>query len=171
MLQAAAAARAARVHAYAPHSRFAVAALLDEHDRSHAGCNVENAAYPQGLWAEAAARAHLVSAGAQRVLACAVVGEAALPVTPPVTLGPPTGSSLHGRAIQLRLHRGDPGPATAPDRRYCVSLEALSQGAHPSAAPGVIAGCGLRPRSPWGSWVPSRGGAGTQGAIAAACGV
>ncbi len=50
--------------AYAPYSRFAVgAALLDEHGRIHAGCNIENAAYPQGLCAEASALAHLVLAG------------------------------------------------------------------------------------------------------------
>ena len=83
MLQLAAAARAVRAHAYAPYSRFAVgAALLDEHGRIHAGCNVENAAYPQGLCAEAAALAQLVSTGARRVLACVVVGEAAQAVTP-----------------------------------------------------------------------------------------
>jgi cytidine deaminase len=78
-----AAARAVRAHAYAPYSQFAVgAALLDEQGRIHAGCNVENAAYPQSLCAEAAALAQLVSAGGQRVLAAAVVAQADQPVTP-----------------------------------------------------------------------------------------
>lgn len=78
-----AAARAARAMAYAPYSRFAVgAALLDEQGRVHAGCNIENAAYPQGQCAEASALAHLVLAGGRRVLAAVVVGEAAEPVTP-----------------------------------------------------------------------------------------
>ena len=78
-----AAARAVRQHAHAPYSNFAVgAALLDEQGRIHAGCNIENAAYPQGLCAEASALAHLVSAGGKRVLAALVVGVAALPVTP-----------------------------------------------------------------------------------------
>ncbi len=53
----AAAARDARERA--PRAVFAAsrvgAALLDEHGRVHAGCNVENAAYPQSLCAEAVA--------------------------------------------------------------------------------------------------------------------
>ena len=71
------AARAARERAYAPYSRFKVgAALLDEQGRIHAGCNVENAAYPQGQCAEASAIAHLVLAGGTRILAAVVVGVA-----------------------------------------------------------------------------------------------
>ena len=77
------AARAARARAYAPYSKFAVgAALLDDQGRIHAGCNVENAAYPQGLCAEAVALGHLVLAGGRRIAAVAVVGDAAEPVTP-----------------------------------------------------------------------------------------
>ncbi len=77
------AARAARERAYAPYSRFRVgAALLDEAGRIHAGCNVENAAYPEGLCAEAGALAQLVLAGGRRILAAVVVGEGAEPVTP-----------------------------------------------------------------------------------------
>jgi len=77
------AARAARSYAYAPYSEFAVgAALMDEQGRIHAGCNVENAAYPQGLCAEAVALGHLVLAGGQRITAVAVVGEGAALVTP-----------------------------------------------------------------------------------------
>lgn len=78
-----AAARAARVRAHAPYSRFQVgAALLDEHGRIHAGCNVENAAYPQGQCAEATAIGHLVMEGGARILAAVVVGVADAPVTP-----------------------------------------------------------------------------------------
>jgi cytidine deaminase len=78
-----AAARAVRAHAHAPYSRFAVgAAVLDEQGRIHAGCNVENAAYPQGWCAETSALAALVAAGGQRVLAVAVCAVAAEPVTP-----------------------------------------------------------------------------------------
>jgi cytidine deaminase len=77
------AARAARERAYAPYSKFLVgAALLDEHGRLHAGCNIENAAYPQSQCAEASAIAHLVLTGGRRILAAAVCGVAADPVTP-----------------------------------------------------------------------------------------
>ncbi len=78
-----AAAQAARQHAYAPYSRFAVgAAVMDAEGRIHAGANVENAAYPQGLCAEASAIAHMVLAGGRRIVAVAVVGDAPQPVTP-----------------------------------------------------------------------------------------
>jgi cytidine deaminase len=80
------AAREARDHAYAPYSRFTVgAALLDEQGRVHPGCNVENAAYPQGVCAEAGALSALVLAGGREVRAVLVVGdggESGLPVTP-----------------------------------------------------------------------------------------
>ena len=78
-----AAARVVRERAYAPYSKFAVgAAVLDEHGRVHAGCNVENAAYPQGWCAETSAIAAMVAAGGTRIVAVAVVGVAADPVTP-----------------------------------------------------------------------------------------
>ncbi len=78
-----AAARAARASAYAPYSRLAVgAAVLDEQGRIHAGCNVENAAYPQGWCAETSALAAMVLAGGRRVLAVAVCAVAEQPVTP-----------------------------------------------------------------------------------------
>lgn len=78
-----AAARAAREKAHAPYSRFAVgAAVLDEQGRIHAGCNVENAAYPQGWCAEASALAAMVMAGGKQVQAAAVFAVAPQPVTP-----------------------------------------------------------------------------------------
>ena len=77
------AARAARAMAHAPYSRFAVgAAVLDEQGRIHAGCNVENAAYPQGWCAEASALSAMVMAGGKRALAVAVCAVAPQPVTP-----------------------------------------------------------------------------------------
>ncbi len=78
-----AAAQAVRAHAHAPYSRFAVgAAVLDERGRIHAGCNVENAAYPQGWCAEASALAVMVAAGGKQVQAVAVCAEADEAVTP-----------------------------------------------------------------------------------------
>ncbi len=78
-----AAARGARAQAHAPYSRFAVgAAVLDEQGRIHAGCNVENAAYPQGWCAETSALAAMVGAGGRQVRAVAVCAESDQPVTP-----------------------------------------------------------------------------------------
>ena len=77
------AARAARLNAYAPYSSFLVgAAVLDERGRVHAGCNVENAAYPQGVCAEASALSAMVLAGGRRATALLVVGEGPSLVTP-----------------------------------------------------------------------------------------
>ena len=77
------AARAARERAYAPYSSFRVgAALLDDTGGVYAACNVENAAYPQSQCAEASAIGVMVAAGARRILAVAVAGEGASPVTP-----------------------------------------------------------------------------------------
>ncbi len=69
------AARQARGRAYAPYSNYPVgAAVLDESGRIHAGCNVENAAYPEGLCAEAAALSAMVLAGGRQARAVLVVG-------------------------------------------------------------------------------------------------
>ncbi len=69
-----AAARAAMARAYAPYSRFKVgAAVRGESGRLYAGCNVENAAYPQGWCAEASAIAAMVMAGETRIVEAAVM--------------------------------------------------------------------------------------------------
>lgn len=78
-----AAALAARERAYAPYSRFAVgAAVRTASGRVHAGANVENASYPLGLCAEAAAIAAMVAAGEQRIVEALVVGGGDRPITP-----------------------------------------------------------------------------------------
>ena len=83
MAELIAAAQAVRAKAHAPYSRFAVgAAVLDEYGHIHAGCNVENAAYPQGWCAETSALAVMVAAGGRRVRAVAVCAVAGQPVTP-----------------------------------------------------------------------------------------
>src|SRR3989442_15329441 len=77
------AARAAQGRAHAPYSSFRVgAAVLDEQDRVHAGCNVENAAYPLGICAEASAIACLVVNVGKRILALAVVANGENDVPP-----------------------------------------------------------------------------------------
>jgi cytidine deaminase len=70
-----AAAAKARAKAYAPYSRFHVgAAILGADGAVHAGCNIENAAYPEGTCAEAGAIAHMVMAGTTTIAAIAIVG-------------------------------------------------------------------------------------------------
>jgi len=70
-----AAATAVRDAAYAPYSGYAVgAAVISESGQVYAGCNVENAAYPQGWCAEASAIAHMIAAGERHIRAVAVVG-------------------------------------------------------------------------------------------------
>lgn len=70
-----AAAAAARANAHVPYSRFPVgAALRGASGRIHAGCNVENAAFPQGQCAEASAIGVMVSAGERDAVEIAVVG-------------------------------------------------------------------------------------------------
>jgi cytidine deaminase len=71
-----AAARGAMARAYAPYSNFPVgAALLGANGRIYAGCNVENAAYPQGCCAETSAISAMVADGERRIQAVLVVGQ------------------------------------------------------------------------------------------------
>lgn len=68
-------ARKARERAYCAYSNFHVgAALLDDHGNVHVGCNVENAAYPQGTCAETGAIAAMVASGGRRIVTIAVAG-------------------------------------------------------------------------------------------------
>ena len=77
------AAREARERAYAPYSGFRVgAAVRGASGRIYAGCNIENAAYPEGICAEAAALAAMVLAGETHVLEACVVGAGPALATP-----------------------------------------------------------------------------------------
>lgn len=70
------AARKAQASAYAPYSRFRVgAAIRAGSGRIHAGCNVENAAYPVGTCAEAGAIAAMLLAGDRTIAEILVFGE------------------------------------------------------------------------------------------------
>ena len=78
-----AAATAAQANAYAPYSRFKVGtALRSERGAIHAGCNVENAAYPQGSCAEAGAIAAMALAGGRRIAEILVIGDGEALCTP-----------------------------------------------------------------------------------------
>jgi cytidine deaminase len=70
------AAKAAQGRAYAPYSHFHVgAALRTESGAIFAGCNVENAAYPQGACAEAGAIGAMALAGERRIAEILVIGD------------------------------------------------------------------------------------------------
>jgi cytidine deaminase len=63
------AAMAAMANAHAPYSKFPVGAALRTASGSvYSGCNVENAAYPQGWCAEASAIAAMVTAGEREIV-------------------------------------------------------------------------------------------------------
>ncbi|AMJ46138.1 cytidine deaminase [Cereibacter sphaeroides] len=77
------AATAVRENAYAPYSRFKVgAALRTASGAVHAGCNVENVAYPEGTCAEAGAIAAMVAAGETRIAEILVIADSPEPVPP-----------------------------------------------------------------------------------------
>ena len=69
--------------AYAPYSNFHVgAALRTTSGAVHVGCNVENAAYPEGTCAEAGAIAAMIAAGDTRIAEVYVVASGPDPVAP-----------------------------------------------------------------------------------------
>ncbi len=77
------AAIAARTKAYAPYSNFSVgAAVRGASGAVYAGCNVENAAYPEGCCAETSALSAMVMAGETRVTEVAVAAAGEKLVTP-----------------------------------------------------------------------------------------
>jgi cytidine deaminase len=76
LLELFAAAKAAQAAAYAPYSRFHVgAALRTPSGALFSGCNVENAAYPEGVCAEASAISAMALAGERRIAEILVIGD------------------------------------------------------------------------------------------------
>lgn len=70
------AARNARVHAYAPYSKYPVgAAVLAGSGRIYSGCNVENVSYGLTVCAERVAIFRAVAEGEREIAALAVVTE------------------------------------------------------------------------------------------------
>ncbi len=77
------AARGAMNKAYAPYSKFKVGAVVrGGNGVLYAGCNVENAAYPQGCCAEASAISVMVMAGETSITEVCVIGGGDELVTP-----------------------------------------------------------------------------------------
>ena len=76
-------ARRAMDQAYAPYSKFQVGAVVrGANGRLYAGCNVENAAYPQGCCAEASAISAMIVDGEREIVEVAVIGRGEALVTP-----------------------------------------------------------------------------------------
>ena len=74
---------AVRENAHAPYSGFKVgAALRSSSGKTFVGCNVENAAYPEGTCAEARAIAAMVAAGESRIEEICIVAGTTSPVSP-----------------------------------------------------------------------------------------
>lgn len=77
------AAKRARTHAHAPYSRFSVGcALRTERGRVFAGCNVENASYPEGICAETSALGQMCAEGERAVVEVLVIGTGDALITP-----------------------------------------------------------------------------------------
>lgn len=69
------AAKKVRRNAHAPYSGYHVgAALMDDAGHVHSGCNVENAAFPEGVCAEANAIGAMIASGGKNIVAIAAVG-------------------------------------------------------------------------------------------------
>jgi len=72
-----------RENAHAPYSNFKVgAAVRAASGAVYVGCNVENAAYPEGTCAEAGAIAAMIAAGETVITEAAVIADSAAPVAP-----------------------------------------------------------------------------------------
>lgn len=72
-----------RENAYVPYSGFKVgAAIKGASGAVYVGCNVENAAYPEGTCAEAGAIAAMVAGGETEIAKVLVIADSPLPVSP-----------------------------------------------------------------------------------------
>jgi cytidine deaminase len=76
-------ARAVREHAYAPYSQFKVgAAIRSASGKIFIGCNVENAAYPEGVCAEAGAISAMIAGGETKISEICIVADTSQPIAP-----------------------------------------------------------------------------------------
>ncbi|PCJ84288.1 MAG: cytidine deaminase [Hyphomicrobiales bacterium] len=73
----------ARDKAYAPASHFSVgAAIRGSNGKIYAGCNIENASYPEGWCAETSAISHMIMDGEQVITEVCVIGTGDVFCTP-----------------------------------------------------------------------------------------
>ncbi|PTW62505.1 cytidine deaminase [Breoghania corrubedonensis] len=78
-----AAAKAARENAHSPYSGYKVGAAVKTRDGTiHAGCNIENASYPEGWCAETTALGCMAVSGAREVVEVVVVADGERLCTP-----------------------------------------------------------------------------------------
>ena len=71
------------LNAYAPYSNFSVgAAILSENDKLFGGCNVENAAYPEGTCDEAGAISAMIAGGCKTIKEIYIVSKSENIVSP-----------------------------------------------------------------------------------------
>ncbi len=76
-------ARRAMDRAYAPYSKFQVGAVVrGANGRLYAGCNIENAAYPQVCCSESSAISAMIVDGEREIVEVAVIGRGDALVTP-----------------------------------------------------------------------------------------
>ncbi|MBI5231834.1 MAG: cytidine deaminase [Coriobacteriales bacterium] len=75
-------AREAQEKSYSPYSSFRVGAAVFADGEIYEGTNVENAAYPATLCAEAGALSAAIAAGARDITAIAIVGDSEAPTVP-----------------------------------------------------------------------------------------
>src|ERR1035437_9005953 len=111
-----ASALAARLHAFAPFSKFLVGAAIEDTDgRIHTGCNVENATYGLTLCAERGARFKAISEGGPPPLRPAMAGGC----SGPAVRAPPFPPGARGPRL-----RGIGPPPAPPAGRFSGSFAA-----------------------------------------------
>ena len=71
-----------RQRAYAPYSKFQVAALAVSEVGEHVGTNMENAAYPEGICAEGAALSAMTTAGGRSLKSIKIIGPEGVAIRP-----------------------------------------------------------------------------------------